>query len=138
MEYVFGYSIANDVSSRDLQKKHMQWFKGKSLDRSCPLGPCIVPADELDASDQSIKLWLNGELKQNSRTSKMIFQIPAIIENLSAGFTLIPGDVILTGTPDGVGIAQTPPRMLQPGDKVRIEIEALGVLENDCKASIFR
>lgn len=129
-KYIFEYTIANDITARDLQKKHNQWFKGKSLDTTCPLGPFLVPASELDASDLSIKLWLNGELKQDSRTSNMIFKIADIIASLSEGFTLLPGDVILTGTPDGVGYAAKPPRTLIAGDSVRIEIEHLGALEN--------
>lgn len=130
LKHVFGYTIANDVTGRDLQRRHGQWFKGKSLDRSCPLGPWIVPADELDASDLAIRLWINGEQRQSSRTSKMIFDIPEIIHQLSAGFTLLPGDVIMTGTPEGVGYAMEPPRVLTTGDRVEIEIEGIGRLEN--------
>ncbi|KAJ1405299.1 5-carboxymethyl-2-hydroxymuconate delta-isomerase [Ochromonadaceae sp. CCMP2298] len=130
LEYVFGYSIANDVTSRDLQKKHTQWFKGKTLDSSCPLGPCIVPAACLDASDLSIKLWVNGEKRQDSRTSNMIFSIPELIEQLSEGFTLYPGDILLTGTPDGVGVAMKPPQPLKAGDLVEIEVEHIGRLVN--------
>jgi 2-keto-4-pentenoate hydratase/2-oxohepta-3-ene-1,7-dioic acid hydratase in catechol pathway len=130
LKHVFGYTIANDVTGRDLQRRHGQWFKGKSLDRSCPLGPWIVPADELDASDLAIRLWINGEQRQSSRTSKMIFDVPEIIHQLSAGFTLLPGDVIMTGTPEGVGYAMEPPRILTTGDRVEIEIEGIGRLEN--------
>lgn len=130
LKHVFGYTIANDVTGRDLQRRHGQWFKGKSLDRSCPLGPWIVPAEDLDASDLAIKLWINGEQRQSSRTSKMIFDIPEIIHQLSAGFTLLPGDVIMTGTPEGVGYAMDPPRILTTGDRVEIEIEGIGRLEN--------
>lgn len=128
--HVFGYTVANDITARDLQKQHNQFFKGKSLDTTCPLGPYIVPASDVNPSDLGIKLWLNSELKQNSRTSNMIFDIPAIISTLSQGMTLLPGDVILTGTPDGVGYAKTPPRTLLPGDHVKIEIEGVGILEN--------
>jgi 2-keto-4-pentenoate hydratase/2-oxohepta-3-ene-1,7-dioic acid hydratase in catechol pathway len=130
MKYVFGYTIANDITSRDLQKKHNQWFKGKSLDTTCPLGPCIVPASQLDASDLAIKMWINGEKRQDSRTSNMIFKVSDIIEQLSAGFTLYPGDVILTGTPHGVGFAMKPPQVLKAGDLMEVEIEHIGRLVN--------
>jgi 2-keto-4-pentenoate hydratase/2-oxohepta-3-ene-1,7-dioic acid hydratase in catechol pathway len=128
LEHVFGCTIANDVTGRDLQRRHGQWFKGKSLDGSCPLGPCIAVG--LDASDLAIRLWVNGEKRQDSRTSRMIFDIPEIIAQLSAGFTLLPGDVIMTGTPEGVGYAMQPPRVLGPGDLVEIEIEGIGRLTN--------
>jgi len=130
MSHVFGYSIANDVTARDLQKKHGQWFKGKSLDSSCPFGPCIVPVCCLDPSDLEISLKLNGLRTQHSRTSKMILTIPKIVQQLSRGFTLHPGDIILTGTPEGVGYASKPPRALKPGDEIVIEIEHIGTLRN--------
>jgi len=130
MQYVFGYMCANDITARDIQKRHNQWYKGKSLNTSCPIGPYLVPACDIDPSDLSIKLWLNDELKQNSRTSRMIHKIPDIIQSLTEGATLEAGDVILTGTPEGVGFAANPPRTLQPNDRVRIEIEGLGILEN--------
>lgn len=130
LDYIFGYTIANDVTAREVQKHHVQFFKGKSLDGTCPLGPYIRHKSNFDASDLSITLHINGELRQDSRTSQMIFSIPQIIEQLSRGLTLYPGDIILTGTPAGVGYAMSPPRMLRPSDKVRIEIEGLGVLEN--------
>lgn len=129
-EHVFGYTIANDVSARDVQRQHSQYFKGKTLDSTCPLGPSIVHASDLDPSDLSIKLWLNDTIKQDSRTSKMIFKIPELIQSLSEGFTLLPGDVLLTGTPEGVGYGHKPPLALVRGDRVRIEIEHIGVLEN--------
>ena len=135
LSHVFGWTIGNDVTGRDLQRRHGQWFKGKSLDRSCPLGPWIVPADELDASDLAIRLWVNGEQRQSSRTSKMIFDVKEIISQLSQGFTLLPGDVILTGTPEGVGYAMVPPRVLKDGDVVEIEIEGIGRLANPVKAA---
>jgi len=128
--HVFGWTIANDVTGRDLQRRHGQWFKGKSLDGSCPMGPWIVPADELDAADIAVELWVNGERRQSSRTAKMIFDVPEIIHQLSAGFTLLPGDVILTGTPEGVGYAMDPPRVLRGGDLVEIAIEGIGRLAN--------
>lgn len=130
-EHVFGYSIGNDITARDLQRHHNQWFKGKSLDTSCPLGPCIVPSSELsDPTKLRIQLWINGEKRQDSNTSNMIFDIPEIISQLSKGFTLQPGDVILTGTPDGVGYAMKPPQMLKAGDVIDIEIEGIGKLTN--------
>ncbi|MFL1463156.1 fumarylacetoacetate hydrolase family protein [Roseococcus sp. DSY-14] len=130
LRHVFGWTIANDVTGRDLQRRYGQWFKGKSLDRSCPLGPWIVPADELDATDLAIRLWVNGEQRQSSRTSKMIFDVPAILHHLSQGFTLLPGDVVMTGTPEGVGYAMQPPQVLKAGDVVEIEVEGIGRLRN--------
>jgi 2-keto-4-pentenoate hydratase/2-oxohepta-3-ene-1,7-dioic acid hydratase in catechol pathway len=130
LSHVFGWTIANDVTGRDLQRRYGQWFKGKSLDGSCPLGPWIVPADELDASDLAIELWVNQEKRQSSRTSKMIFDVKQIIHHLSIGFTLRPGDVVLTGTPEGVGYAMTPPQVLKTGDVVRISVEGIGELVN--------
>jgi 2-keto-4-pentenoate hydratase/2-oxohepta-3-ene-1,7-dioic acid hydratase in catechol pathway len=130
LAHVFGYTVANDITARDVQKKHNQWFKGKSLDSTCPLGPCIVPASQIDASDLPIKMWINGEKRQDSRTSNMIFNVATIIEQLSAGFTLYPGDIILTGTPQGVGFAMQPPQVLKPGDLMEAEIEGIGRLVN--------
>lgn len=130
MSKVFGYTIGNDVTARDVQKKHMQWFKGKSLDTFCPLGPAISLASDIDASNLRIQTWVNGELRQDSSTSSMIFKIPRLISELSKGFTLLPGDVLLTGTPSGVGYAMQPPQVLKVGDKVRMEIQGLGTLEN--------
>jgi len=129
-KYVFGYTVANDITARDVQKRHNQWFKGKSLDTTCPLGPCIVPASQIDVSDLAIKMWVNGQPRQNSRTSNMIFNVGAIIEQLSAGFTLRPGDVILTGTPEGVGFAMKPPQVLKVGDVMEAEIEHIGRITN--------
>ena len=134
LDHVFGWTIANDVTGRDLQRRHGQWFKGKSLDRSCPMGPWIIPADELDTGDVGIRLWVNGEQRQSSRTSKMIFDVKAIIHQLSQGFTLLPGDLIMTGTPEGVGYAMVPPRVLKDGDVVEIEVEGIGKLKNPVKA----
>jgi 2-keto-4-pentenoate hydratase/2-oxohepta-3-ene-1,7-dioic acid hydratase in catechol pathway len=130
LDHVFGWTIGNDVTGRDLQRRHGQWFKGKSLDRSCPLGPVIVPAADLDASDLAIGCTINGEQRQASRTSKMIFDVKEIIHQLSAGFTLLPGDVIMTGTPEGVGYAMQPPRTLKPGDVMALTIEGIGTLTN--------
>lgn len=131
MSYVFGYTILNDVTARDLQKRHQQWFLGKSCDTFCPMGPYIVPASKLNGQDVQIKCWINGELRQNGRTSDMLFSIPELIETISAGITLQPGDIIATGTPSGVGSGFNPPKHLLAGDIVRIEIEGIGVLENN-------
>ncbi len=133
LDHVFGWTIANDVTGRELQRRYGQWFKGKSLDRSCPLGPWIVPAEELDALATGIRLWVNGEKRQDSHTSKMIFDVKEIIHQLSLGFTLRPGDVIITGTPEGVGYAMQPPRTLKPGDVVECEIDGIGRLRNAVK-----
>ncbi len=130
LRHVYGWTIANDVTGRDLQRRYGQWFKGKSLDRSCPMGPWIIPADELDASDLAIQLWVNGEQRQSSRTSKMIFDVPTILHHLSLGFTLQPGDVVMTGTPEGVGYAMQPPQVLKAGDVVEIAVEGIGRLRN--------
>lgn len=130
LDHVFGWTIGNDVTGRDLQRRHGQWFKGKSLDRSCPLGPVIVPAADLSAADLAIGLKINGEQRQSSRTSKMIFDVPEIIHQLSAGFTLLPGDVIMTGTPEGVGYAMQPPQTLKAGDVMELTIEGIGTLTN--------
>lgn len=130
LSHVFGWTIANDVTGRDLQRRYGQWFKGKSLNGSCPLGPWIVPAEDLDASDIAIQLWVNGEMRQSSRTSKMIFDVKDILHHLSTGFTLRTGDVVMTGTPEGVGYAMQPPQVLKSGDVVRIAIEGIGELIN--------
>lgn len=131
MKHVFGYTIINDMTARDLQKLHRQWFLGKSLDGFCPMGPYLVTADELDAEDIDVRCWVNGELRQDSNSKQLIFDIPTLIETLSAGIELQPGDVIATGTPAGVGIGFNPPRFLQSGDVVRMEIRGIGVLENE-------
>ena len=133
MQSVFGYTIANDVTAREVQKRHIQWFKGKSLDTTCPLGPSIVHAatnPHVDPTKLQLSTWTNGDLRQHSTTDNLIFKIPRLISELSKGFTLLPGDVILTGTPDGVGYAMEPPQVLKPGDRMLLEIEHLGQLEN--------
>jgi 2-keto-4-pentenoate hydratase/2-oxohepta-3-ene-1,7-dioic acid hydratase in catechol pathway len=130
LKHVFGYTIVNDVTARDLQKLHRQWFLGKSLDGFCPMGPYLVSADELDAAKLDVKCWVNGELRQNANSAQLIFDIPTLIETISAGIELQPGDLIATGTPAGVGIGFTPPKFLKTGDRVRIEIQNIGVLEN--------
>jgi len=135
-EYVFGYTVLNDVSARDLQSSHQQFFKGKSLDGSCPMGPAIVTRDEIpDPHNLRLRCWVNGEIKQDSTTADLIFDIPAIIEWLSRGMTLLPGDIISTGTPSGVGFARTPPEFLQPGDVVECEVEGIGRLRNQVEAA---
>jgi len=131
MAVVFGYSCLNDVTARDLQRAHLQWFKGKSLDDSCPLGPWIVTADEVpDPHALAIGFRLNGVQKQRSSTGDMIFRIPRLIAELSKGMTLEPGDVIATGTPEGVGFARTPPEFLADGDSMDVDIEGIGILHN--------
>ncbi|MGH6990490.1 MAG: fumarylacetoacetate hydrolase family protein, partial [Stellaceae bacterium] len=129
--HVWGYTIVNDVTARDLQKRHRQWLIGKSLDGFCPMGPWIVSADEIDAGNLDVKCWVNGELRQDANTRDMIFDIPTLIATLSAGITLEPGDIIATGTPAGVGIGFTPPRFLASGDEIRIAIAGIGELVNN-------
>ena len=131
MGHVFGYTCANDVSVRDVQRRHGgQWFKGKNFDTHLPMGPWIVTADDLDPSDLAIRSRVNGVGKQDSRTRFMVFKIPRLIAEVSAGCMLWPGDMIITGTPAGVGFARTPPEYLKVGDVVEIEIEGIGVLRN--------
>ncbi len=131
LDYVFGYTIMNDVSARDLQSRHQQFFYSKSLDGSAPLGPWIVTADEIpDPHALGIRLRLNGELVQNSVTRDMIFDIPTCIATFSRGVTLEPGDIIATGTPSGVGMGMTPQRWLRDGDVMEAEIDGIGVLRN--------
>jgi len=134
LDHVFGWTIGNDITGRDLQRRYGQWFKGKSLDRSCPLGPWIVPAGELDALNTGIRLFINGEKRQDSNTAKMIFDVKEIIHQLSIGFTLKPGDVIITGTPEGVGYAMVPPQTLKPGDVIEAEIDGIGRLKTTVAA----
>jgi len=132
LDHVFGYTIVNDVSARDLQMRHGgQWFKGKTLDGTCPMGPWIVTRDELGAADAlAIRLKLNGILKQDSNTRFMLFDLPTLIAELSKGLTLEAGDIIATGTPDGIGAARQPPEFLKPGDVVECEIEGIGTLRH--------
>ncbi len=131
-DHVWGYTIVNDVTARDLQGKYSQWLVGKSQDTFCPMGPYAVTRDELDIADTGIRCMINGEKRQDSNTGLLIFDIPTIIETISAGVTLKAGDVIATGTPVGVGIGFQPPKYLKPGDKVRVEIDGIGALENTC------
>jgi 2-keto-4-pentenoate hydratase/2-oxohepta-3-ene-1,7-dioic acid hydratase in catechol pathway len=133
MQHVWGYTIVNDVTARDWQNRHMQWHMGKSFDTFCPMGPWLVSADSLDGTHTRVRCWVNGEERQNASTTDLIFDIPTLIETLSAGITLYPGDVIATGTPVGVGIGFKPPKYLTAGDVVRVEIDGIGVLENPVK-----
>jgi 2-keto-4-pentenoate hydratase/2-oxohepta-3-ene-1,7-dioic acid hydratase in catechol pathway len=130
MEHVFGYTVVNDVTARDVQMRHQQWDLGKSFDTFCPMGPWIVTADELDGRNTRVRGWVNGELRQEGHTRDLIFDIPSLIETCSRGITLKPGDVIATGTPAGVGMGMKPPRYLKAGDVVRVEIDGIGAIEN--------
>ena len=130
IDHVFGYTVVNDVTARDVQMRHQQWDMGKSFDTFCPMGPWIVTADEFDGTKTRVRCWVNGELRQDGPTENMIFDIPTLIETISRGITLYPGDVIATGTPAGVGMGMKPPRYLKTGDVVRIEIDGLGSIEN--------
>jgi len=131
LDTVFGYTCFNDLTARDLQRSHVQWFKGKSLDSAAPMGPWIVSPDEIgDAQALAIALRVNGVEKQRSTTANMIFSLPVLIASLSKGMTLAPGDVIATGTPEGVGFARKPPEFLRDGDDIEVEIEKIGVLRN--------
>jgi 2-keto-4-pentenoate hydratase/2-oxohepta-3-ene-1,7-dioic acid hydratase in catechol pathway len=131
LAHVFGYTVINDVTARDLQRRHEQWFKGKGIDGSCPMGPWIVHASAIkDPQALDIKLRVNGSERQNSNTKHMIFDLKTIIESLSLGMTLEPGDVIATGTPSGVGFAMNPPGLLKGGDVIEAEVEGIGILRN--------
>lgn len=134
LDVVFGYTCANDVTARDLQMGDRQWVRGKSLDTFCPLGPVLVTRDEvLDPGKLGIQCRVNGAILQESNTSGMIFDIPTLIEFISAGITLLPGDVILTGTPHGVGNYRRPPVFLRDGDQVAVKIDLIGTLLNHCR-----
>lgn len=130
LDHVFGYTVVNDVTARDVQVRHQQWDLAKSFDTFCPMGPWITTADALDGRDTRVRGWVNGELRQDARTRDLIFDIPTLIETCSRGITLHPGDVIATGTPAGVGMGLLPPRWLAAGDVVRVEIDGLGAIEN--------
>ncbi len=130
MEHVWGYTVVNDVTARDVQGRMKQWHVAKSFDTFCPMGPWAVTADEVDLTDTRLRTWVNGELRQNANTRDLIFDVPTIIETLSAGVTLYPGDMIATGTPVGVGIGFKPPRFLATGDTVVVEIAGVGRLSN--------
>lgn len=135
LKHVWGYTIINDVTARDLQGRHSQWLIGKSQDTFCPMGPWAVTADEVDLSDTAVRCRVNGELRQDSNTGLLIFDVPTIIAAISNGITLMPGDVIATGTPAGVGIGFKPPKYLRPGDRVQVEIGGIGILENPVEAA---
>ncbi len=131
MNYVAGFAVFNDVSARDYQLRVTQWTLGKTFDTFAPIGPALVTRDEVaDPHQLSIRLWIGGDLLQSSNTSNLIFRVPELVSYLSTVMTLEPGDIIATGTPAGVGFTRNPPRYLQHGETVRIEIEGLGVLEN--------
>ncbi len=130
MEHVWGYTIINDVTARDIQKRHNQWLLGKSQDSFCPMGPWAVTRDEVNLADTSVRCFINGELRQDGNTADLIFDVPTLIATISNGITLKPGDIISTGTPAGVGQGFEPPRYLMPGDVVRIAIAGIGALEN--------
>ncbi|CAN1541040.1 MhpD 2-keto-4-pentenoate hydratase/2-oxohepta-3-ene-1,7-dioic acid hydratase (catechol pathway) [Burkholderiaceae bacterium] len=130
MKHIFGYTIVNDVTARDVQMRHQQWDMGKSFDTFCPMGPWLVTADELDGTKTRVRGIINGEQRQDGPTENMIFDIPTLIETISRGITLYPGDIIATGTPAGVGMGLKPPRYLKAGDVVRVEIDGIGHIEN--------
>jgi 2-keto-4-pentenoate hydratase/2-oxohepta-3-ene-1,7-dioic acid hydratase in catechol pathway len=134
-EHILGYMVLNDVTARDLQRSHGQWFKGKSLDTTCPTGPWIVTADEFDiARDHRIWLSVNGEMRQDSLTTDMVFDCAAILESLSAGLTVEPGDIITTGTPSGVGLGLDPQIWLKDGDVMEAGIDGIGTITNTIRA----
>jgi 2-keto-4-pentenoate hydratase/2-oxohepta-3-ene-1,7-dioic acid hydratase in catechol pathway len=129
-EHVFGYTVVNDVTARDRQKNHKQWFLGKTLDTFCPMGPWITTSDELDPENLEVRCWVNGELRQHANTRDLIFDIPRLISTISQGLALVPGDIIATGTPAGVGIGFAPPKFLKKNDVVAVEISKIGKIEN--------
>ena len=131
MSHVFGYTVINDVTWRDIQRRHGgQWDKGKSLDGTCPMGPCIVTADALDHTNLNLTCRVSGVTKQNSNTKHLYFKLPRLIHDLSLGQTLEPGDIISSGTPEGVGFARTPPEFMTTGDLLETEVEGIGVMRN--------
>ncbi|MEY3294480.1 MAG: hypothetical protein RLZZ451_528 [Pseudomonadota bacterium] len=130
MSHVWGYTIVNDVTARDVQMRHQQWDLGKSFDTFCPMGPWIVTADELDGQRTRVQCFVNGDRRQDANTEDLIFDLPTLIETCSRGITLLPGDIIATGTPAGVGMGLNPPVWLRHGDVVRVEIDGIGTLEN--------
>ena len=131
MSHVFGYTVINDVTWRDIQRRHGgQWDKGKSLDGTCPMGPCIVTADALDHTNLNLTCRVSGVTKQNSNTKHLYFKLPRLIHDLSLGQTLEAGDIISSGTPEGVGFARTPPEFMTTGDLLETEVEGIGVMRN--------
>ena len=134
LNHVYGYCVANDVSARDLQSGDGQWTRAKGLDTFCPLGPYLVTRDEIaEPNNLALKTTVNGEVMQDSNTKDMVFKVPALIAYCSRMFTLEPGDIILTGTPSGVGLGMTPPRFLADGDVVTVSVEGIGEISNPCK-----
>jgi 2-keto-4-pentenoate hydratase/2-oxohepta-3-ene-1,7-dioic acid hydratase in catechol pathway len=130
-DHVYGYTIVNDMTVRDLQKQHVQFFLGKSADTYCPIGPCLVTADEIDdITTARVRTWVDGELRQEAPVSDLIFDIPRLIESISLAVRLETGDVIATGTPAGVGLGFTPPRFVSPGQEVVVTIDGVGTLRN--------
>jgi len=133
-DFIYGYSIINDLTARDLQKKEGQWFRAKSFDTFAPIGPVIIPRDEIkDPQNLNLKSYVNGEKKQDSNTSDMLFKIPELISFMSKSMTLMPGDLIATGTPAGVAVFTEDAKFLQGGDEVLCEIESIGKLANRVK-----
>ena len=130
MHHIFGYTIVNDVTARDVQMRHQQWDLGKSFDGFCPMGPWIVTATDFAPENSRVRCWVNGNVRQDAQVIDLIFDIPTLIETISRGITLYPGDVIATGTPAGVGMGMKPPSFLRAGDVVRIQIDGLGAIEN--------
>ena len=131
LDHVFGYTIVNDVTARAVQRRHVQWFLGKSPDTYCPMGPCIVTADEMgELGPQRLCTRVNGEVRQEAVLADLIFDVPTLLATISEVMTLQPGDIIATGTPAGVGIGFAPPRYLSPGDVVEVEVDGIGVLSN--------
>jgi 2-keto-4-pentenoate hydratase/2-oxohepta-3-ene-1,7-dioic acid hydratase in catechol pathway len=133
LDHVFGYTIVNDVTARDIQRGDKQWFRGKSMNTFCPMGPVVVTRDEIDPSNAAVSLSVNGETRQRSSTSDLVFDVPFLIEYVSATLPLEAGDVISTGTPGGVGMFMTPPRWLKKGDRVEATIAGIGTLGNPVK-----
>ncbi|MBF2373984.1 fumarylacetoacetate hydrolase family protein [Listeria seeligeri] len=132
---IFGFTIINDITARDIQKRHKQFYLGKSLDASCPIGPCILAYDGKQDVIFQIETKVNGEIRQADSTEKFIFNLATIISSLSKGHTLLPGDIIATGTPSGVGSGMTPPTFLQEGDTVKVTIDRIGTLQNKVRKS---
>lgn len=130
LDHVFGFVALNDVTARDLQRNHVQWFLGKSLDTFCPLGPWIATIDQAPIDTIRVQTWVNDDMRQDAPLTDLIFSVPTLIETLSSAMTLLPGDIIATGTPVGVGIGYSPPRFLQHGDVVRVRATGLGELRN--------
>jgi 2-keto-4-pentenoate hydratase/2-oxohepta-3-ene-1,7-dioic acid hydratase in catechol pathway len=135
LDQVFGFVALNDVTARDLQKNHAQWFLGKSLDTFCPLGPWIGTPDSTPIETLRVRTWVNGELRQDAPIGQLIFDVPTLIETLSRAMTLLPGDIIATGTPVGVGLGFNPPKFLRHGDRVRVAVTGLGELDNPVEAA---